>query len=228
MKNDGIDLGLAKRILSERFVAVPARLVEDAKKLGLTPSEGFLVLHLYLLELEKKGAALEKDLAERLGIGEGEILELVAGLIAKEIIAYEEQGNGYAYSLEPLYERLFGEPLAMGTPPTTVADGGHLYRSFEGEFKRPLSPIELDALSEWVDEKALPEGMILEALKVAVTAGALNFKYIDRVLMDWSQKGVSSVRENEAFEENRKQRRKKPEDGKKKTGKRKYGDIYLN
>lgn len=70
--------------------------------------------------------------------------------------------------------------------------------------------------------------MILEALKVAVTAGALNFKYIDRVLMDWSQKGVSSVRENEAFEENRKQRRKKPEDGKKKTGKRKYGDIYLN
>ena len=64
---------------------------------------------------------------------------------------------------------------------------------FEREFGRPLSPMECEILVKWLDEDKLSDDLILAALKEAVFAGKLNFKYIDRILFEWKRNRVETV-----------------------------------
>ena len=53
----------------------------------------------------------------------------------------------------------------------------NLFTIFEKEFGRPLSPMELETISGWVDADRYPDELILLALKEAVFAGKLHFRY---------------------------------------------------
>ena len=227
MKNLGIDPLLVKRIFNSNLVSIPRRLLVDASKLNMTMEEGYLVLVLWTLVLEQEQGVTESDLSKKIGIGEDKVLEILGGLIAKGILTYEKKEGDFSYCLKPLYEALFLEEANGAQEPE---DGpSSLYQKFEGEFKRPLSPIEIDFLVEWQNEKDYSVDMITEALKVSVGVGKLNFKYIDHILLDWQKKGVVTARENEAAEEAKGQKvRKKTTFEKKKGNSEKYKGIYLN
>ena len=47
--------------------------------------------------------------------------------------------------------------------------------------------MELETISGWVDADRYPDELILLALKEAVFAGKLHFRYIDRILLEWSR-----------------------------------------
>lgn len=64
-----------------------------------------------------------------------------------------------------------------------------LYALFEDEFGRPLSPLEGETLSIWMDQDHHDAEMIRLALREAVLSGKLNFRYIDRILFEWKRKG---------------------------------------
>ncbi|MEC1232721.1 DnaD domain-containing protein, partial [Bacillus paralicheniformis] len=69
----------------------------------------------------------------------------------------------------------------------------NLYTVFEEEFARPLSPLECETLSIWLDQDHHDAQLIKQALKEAVISGKLNFRYIDRILFEWKKNGVSTV-----------------------------------
>lgn len=221
------------RVLSGGFISLPEGFFSNFSRLGLNPQEGFLILQLWYLTFSLHKPAGEAELAALLGLDEGQVLELLAGLISKEIITYEEQDGQLTYNLDPLLPRLFEEQQGDAGDDQGYAsetDSSIAYRSFEGEFKRPLSPIEVDFLKEWLEVKGYALSMILEALKVAVAGGKLSFSYIDHILIDWEGKGVSTLKENKEYEASHKPAArpaevKKP---KKSKGKGKYEDIYLN
>lgn len=76
--------------------------------------------------------------------------------------------------------------------------GGDMFTLFEQEFGRPLSPMECETISGWLDQDRYSDELIRFALKEAVFAGKLHFRYIDRILLEWSRNRVSSVEEARA------------------------------
>lgn len=77
-----------------------------------------------------------------------------------------------------------------------------LFESFESEFARPLSPIEVQLISDW--EKEYEKDIIILALSESVKNNARNFRYIEVVLNSWKGAGVRTVDEAKHQIENRK------------------------
>lgn len=68
-----------------------------------------------------------------------------------------------------------------------------LITSFEQEFGRPLSPLEIDRLTGW--RKTMPEGLIREALIQAVLRNKRTLAYTGGILLNWQQAGIRTVDE---------------------------------
>lgn len=77
-------------------------------------------------------------------------------------------------------------------------DAVSLFAVFEREFGRPISPMEAETISGWLDQDKYAEELILFALKESVFAGKLSFRYMDRILLEWSRNRVRSVEDARA------------------------------
>lgn len=149
------------------------------------------------------------------------------GLLGIDEYVDETQGIHYErYNLNGLYERLasclaeegkemsadgttFASPLLNARPvsgkgtdsekSTPEKEERNLFSIFEKEFGRPLSPMELETISGWVDADRYPDELILLALKEAVFAGKLHFRYIDRILLEWSRNRVRTAQDAKAY-----------------------------
>ena len=98
------------------------------------------------------------------------------------------------------------------TPSTLNQDFINLYRSFEAEIGKVLSPLQIQDL-QYMLEDFSPE-LIHEALKEAVSQGKANFAYIKAILNRWKQDNlltVELVRNSFAVRETRKQSPKQAE-----------------
>lgn len=69
------------------------------------------------------------------------------------------------------------------TPPPLNQDFVNLYKSFEQETGKPLSPIQMQELQYMLEE--FSPKLILEALKEAVGQGKANLAYIKAILNRW-------------------------------------------
>lgn len=149
------------------------------------------------------------------------------GLIGIDEYVDETQGIHYErYNLHGLYAKLasclaeereektpdgtkFASPLLNARPangksaasgnPDPEKEERNLFTIFEKEFGRPLSPMELETISGWVDADRYPDELILLALKEAVFAGKLHFRYIDRILLEWSRNRVRNAQDAKAY-----------------------------
>lgn len=99
---------------------------------------------------------------------------------------------GQAVSREPTG----AAPHGIGHAEPAVIGGTHnIFQLFEQEFGRPLSPMEYETINGWLDQDGYAEELIRFALKESVFAGKLHFRYIDRILLEWSRNRVTNVEE---------------------------------
>lgn len=96
-----------------------------------------------------------------------------------------------------------GGPLGTGSilPGDTIGEdeSRSLFVVFEKEFGRPLSPMECETISGWLDQDRYPEELILLALKESVFAGKVHFRYIDRILLEWNRNRVKNAQDVKAY-----------------------------
>ncbi len=109
-------------------------------------------------------------------------------------------------------ERVEVDKEQSPTPSTLNQDFVNLYKSFEAEIGRALSPLQIQDL-QYMLEDFSPE-LIHEALKESVSQGKANFAYIKAILNRWKQENlltVELVRNSFAAREARKQSPKQSE-----------------
>jgi DNA replication protein len=84
---------------------------------------------------------------------------------------------------------------------TGIANAGpsDIYSICEREFARPLSPMELETITGWLEQDRYNEELILAALKEAVFTGKLNFRYIDRILLEWQRNRVQTAEQARTY-----------------------------
>jgi len=91
-----------------------------------------------------------------------------------------------------------GYGLIVGRQNEKTAED-NLFHIFEQEFGRPLTPMEVEMINNWLDHDRYSQALILAALKEAVFAGKVSFRYIDRILLDWHRNNIHTVEQAKEY-----------------------------
>ena len=78
-----------------------------------------------------------------------------------------------------------------------------IFRTFERELGRTMSPMELEIINGWLLSN-YSEEIILGALREAIYNGVHNFRYIDKILYEWDKKGFKNMEQVNKHVTNRK------------------------
>lgn len=173
---------------------IPSILLTKYKSLALDEKEVMIILQLLRYLAENNDFPTPFDLSQHVTMSEQECANLLRKLIQKNLLSIEQKENeshqlSEAYSLNPLWERLFSQEEIHEEEQNI----GTIFIVFEQEFGRPLSPFEIETINTWLDEDKIAPSLIKAGLREAVLMSKLNFKYIDRILREWKKKGIHSV-----------------------------------
>ncbi len=197
--------------VKEGSITVPSFLFSYYKKIGLTDVECMLLLQIYSFLEKGYEFPTHHMLSERMILSEEQCAQTVGSLLQRgylKILKGEREGILMEkYSLDPLWEKLVDQHVLEQLEKSQQAsekEEKSLYTIFEQEFGRPLSPMEIETLSMWIDNDKYSPELIKAALREAVLSNKLNFRYIDRILFEWQKKGIKRV--EEAMEQGKKVR----------------------
>lgn len=79
-----------------------------------------------------------------------------------------------------------------------------VYQLFEQEFGRPLSAIEFQRIGQWLEEDHYHPDLLKLALREAVLNQAYSFNYVDRILLSWERKNITTKQQVEEEQKRRK------------------------
>lgn len=209
---------LIEQWLSEGSISIPNLLLRYYKHIDLNETECLLLIQIYSFTHKGIYFPTPEQLAERMTLTSEECMQTIQKLIVKKVLLIEEHQNPYSesYSLAPLWNKLatFVVSHEQQKAKSTIED--NIFALFENEFARPLSPIEYETLTMWIDEDKHSPELIKAALKEAVLSGKLNFRYIDRILFEWKKNGIKTVEAAHAYSEKFRRHQQKPFDNKEK------------
>lgn len=186
--------------------SVPNLLLDNYKSIGVTDPELVVILHLLYFQGKNNFFPSIALLEERMSLSRDKIMETLQGLLKRGFIAIDEgldEKTGLIYekfNLESLYVKLLSY-LDQRADQATIKENNrtkkdnfvNIFKVYEQEFGRPLSPIEIELISSWLDKDQHSSELIVYALKEAVFSNKLSFRYIDAILFDWQQKGIQTL-----------------------------------
>lgn len=187
-------------LLSKGSISLPVILLTEYSRMGLTETDVMLLIHLMLFqEKEQKFFPTVSELEKRMSLSNEDILKLLQNLVRNSFLEIEEELNekgqrGERYCITPLFQQLISSYLSPSekiTPQEELCK--NLFQIFEQEFGRALSPLECEALTQWIDEDKYNEELIEAALREAVLCGKVNIRYIDRILLEWQRNQVRTI-----------------------------------
>jgi len=215
-------------------VSLPYALLRSYRALKLTDTECMLIIQMLAFrQLEQNEFPTMEQLQERLGSSPSTVGQAMQKLVKHGFLAIDEvidKATGVQserYNLTGLFQKMAAllaaeelplrahaepgaAPAVAAARPAAPADAGgaaNLFAVFEQEFGRPLTPMECETIAGWIDTDGYPEELILFALKESVFAGKLHFRYIDRILLEWSRNRVNSVEDARAHAQKFRDRR---------------------
>ncbi len=172
------------------------KLLTDYRQIGMDETEVMVVLQLIRFQAENTMFPTPSEMAEVTNYDDQVVSRSLRQLMQKHLMTIEETENGAGivdeyYSLEPLWQTLYTKDDKKSTQPTDQSV--EVFKQFEREFGRVLSPIEIETINIWLDEDQYDVRLIQQALREAVLLSKLNFKYVDRILQEWQKKGIKTV-----------------------------------
>ena len=144
-----------------------------------------------------------------LGLNTNEAMEafnslMMKGLVSLESVKDVESRYNEVVSLDGVYKSVL-KTMNDDVKKETETD---IFRSFESELGRTMSPMELEIINGWLDI-GINEEIILGALREAIYNGVSNFRYIDKIIDTWSKKGFKTMDDVNNYLKNRKEEKGK-------------------
>jgi DNA replication protein len=208
-------------------LSVPIVLLQNYKRLGVSEEAIMTMLQLYSFIEKGNLFPTPGEISERMTITEQRCTEILRKCLQTGVLEIKEQQDSEfrhaeVYSLQPLWEkimRLLEQDEIEKRNNLIRSNEKDVFSIYEREFGRPLSPIEYETLTIWIDQDQHKPDLIIAALKEAVLSGKMNFRYIDRILFEWTKNGIQTVEEARKYGEKfrRYQNQKKKYDAKDKT-----------
>ncbi|MCD8501740.1 MAG: DnaD domain-containing protein [Bacillaceae bacterium] len=186
---------------NEGSISIPLRLLKDYKQLGLNENELMLLLHIYSFVEKGNSFPTPGLIAERMTKSEQECSLMLSNLVKRGFLHLQEgedESHRFieVYSLRPLWDKCLVHALnnlSEKQEREELQAEINIYQMFEEEFGRPLSPIEYESLTMWLDQDHYDPTLIKQALMEAIVSGKRNLRYIDRILVEWTRNGIKTV-----------------------------------
>ncbi|WP_372813562.1 DnaD domain protein [Paenibacillus sp.] len=212
MRGNGQEAGDFAALLLEGLqsgsVGVPYWLLQYYPQLRLGEHEVMLLIHLMAFkQKEGKDFPTPEELCARMSIAQDKVITVLQKLMREGFLLIDETKDpvtgvhSEAYNWSPLLNRLAAirvDEWEAARRAQIVSESGRgerkdIFSIFEKEFGRPLTPMEFESITGWLDKDGHPEALILAGLKEAVFAGKVHFRYIDRILLEWQRNRITSV-----------------------------------
>jgi DNA replication protein len=169
-------------------------LIENYKKLKINENELatiFVIDHL----IAQGNPFISADLLSlKMSLDIKEIDKVLAKLITKGMFEYKTVGKQTVASLEPLKQKLYREFQIFlskeeeeKSSKRITEELENVYANFEKLLNRPLSPVEISKIHEWISY-GYSDTLIIDALKEALSRGKKTLRSVDKILLSWSQR----------------------------------------
>jgi DNA replication protein len=174
--------------LKKKDYIVKNFLLKIIKDMDLSLNEAILIIYF----MNQETPILDIDgIKEEAYLSEEEIMEAYEKLVTLGILETKiVNQNGIReeiISLDGIIKSVSQDITKEGKKKLTV----DLFQKFEEEFGRPLSPMEYEIINSWLD-KGTSEELILEALKEAIYNNVKSLRYIEKILLNWKDKGYKN------------------------------------
>ena len=197
-------------IQKEGFTVISNSLLRYYPTLKLSEIEAMLLLQLEAFKQANNFFPSDNELSERMNLSPVEISQIIQDLIDKEIIELGQKRDKEGritnfYDLNLLYQKLdkiIDENDANNDDQFNLTSDveekrkvnplQELVRQFEIEFGRLLSPIEKQEIAAWLNIDHYNPEIVKLALREAILAQVYNFKYVDRILLNWQRHGLNT------------------------------------
>ena len=201
-------------LLKKGNFVVPLYLFQLRDKFALEVNE-FIFL-IYLTNLGDKVLFDANRFSNDLNFSMPEILSFIDNLTEKKYISVDVIKNDKNVMEEYVVLDLFYDKLTnlmiddINQEKIEEEANSNVFEVIEKEFARPLTPVEYEIIHAWL-ESGTSEELILEALKEAVFSGFANLRYIDKILFEWSKKGIKNKNDVVNNRKNFKEKQEKKE-----------------
>ena len=184
---------LRKMFESKDFV-INSNIIKSISEIDITLDEFLLVLYFINVSCYLD----TDDIKSKLGFDDDKTYKTFSSLLNKKYIELEVNNEGKKVvekvKLEPLYDR-----LALNKKIET--NEKDIFNLFEHELGRTLSSFEYELIEKWIED-GVSEEMIKNALKEAILNNVRSFKYIDKIIYEWTKIGVKKrVRDEGTLED---------------------------
>ncbi|HIW72259.1 MAG TPA: DnaD domain protein [Candidatus Levilactobacillus faecigallinarum] len=195
-----------RRYLQAGQTSVANYLLDHFREVGMTTDQ--LLLYLQLRRLMDRGTLLPaaEVVAKHLGWDAQKVYQLLHEMITQKLMTITTIVDGQGqkqdtYDFRLLLEKLSQVPVqqavqAQQTPAAKPAQENQraaVFNQVEQEFGRPLSPIEMQTINDWLDQDHYKPELIELALREAVLSQAYSLKYMDRILISWEKKHLTTA-----------------------------------
>ena len=168
-------------------------LLENYKKLKINENALaviFMIDHL----LSQGNPFITADLLSlKMSLDIKEIDALIADLLTKGYLEYATINGKTVTTLNPLKEKLYREFQITISKESNSKDYkvkeelNNIFKTFEEQLGRTLSPLEISRIREWVD-LGYSDETIINALKEALSQGKKSLRSVDKILLSWAKR----------------------------------------
>ncbi|WP_413481921.1 DnaD domain-containing protein [Mammaliicoccus vitulinus] len=203
-------------MLREKPVVIQRALFNHYVELGLNEKQFVILIKLLDQENERNIQPPLEDVQQGTSLSIQEVSHIINQLSQLKCIDIKiEKDEQHKYnefiSFDPLFEQLalvLNETKQENKAEDQNNQFKKLFQEFESTFGRPLTPLEVQTLNHWIDTDHHSNELIRSALNEAHSLDKLSIKYIDRILLNWKKKNITTVQsskeESEKFNQNKK------------------------
>lgn len=182
-------------LIKDGNIVIPIYMLRSYKKYNLQLDEFVFLMYLY----NKNFTIFDPELiASELNYDIMEVMGYISVLADKGLITLDIDKNSgiieEKISLNNFYEKISLSLINELGEEEQEEKNDSIFDEIELEFNRKLTPMECEVVKEWQDNNYSYE-LIHEALKEASLNGVSNLRYIDKILYDWTKRGIKKKEE---------------------------------
>ncbi|MFD1432903.1 DnaD domain-containing protein [Lacticaseibacillus yichunensis] len=164
-----------------------------------------LIVYLFLTQWASQhdeAPALD-TFAQSMKLAKNETYNVIASLIKKgavQLVSRQDEAGRAVdqYDVTPLLAKLLTAPTVQPANIQALNAGQQIFNEIEVEFGRPLSPIEQQTIGDWLNVDHYEPAVISLALREAVLNQAYSLRYMDRILINWERRHLTTAAQVQA------------------------------
>lgn len=181
-------------IIKDGNLVIPMYLLKNYKKFNLKMDEFIFMMYLY--NIGNNSIFDVSRYSNDLDIKDKDIMKIISVLVDKGYLKIDSVKNDKNVREEIININGFYDKLSLIIMDKKEEKDDNIFSLIEKEFGRTLSSMEYEIVKAWL-EANISDELISLALKEAVYNGVFNLRYIDKILYEWSKKGIKNSKDVE-------------------------------